>query len=303
MKKALLINGVYETVLEEIRKSQEGNAGKVFYLQPYSATAIKQLESEPPDLHSPLPLYISTTNQLNQICYIADIVGWENKNELSPERLSSLNGHFQQLQPEEGRVYFEVHGKKCVNLISIVNLRKLANQFSTANLIKESDGEPLKPRTRSGGWSYVRALPLLSIENTVIREQLEEQFEDAVSRSLSDNDELRRNRLKMAAEYPEKVQTISYDYRRNSDVVAEVLKRSKGTCDLCHFSAPFLKASDGSPYLEVHHWVTLAEGGQDTVENAGALCPNCHKQSHFGEHREFIKSNKALPADAKMPRG
>jgi len=40
----------------------------------------------------------------------------------------------------------------------------------------------------------------------------------------------------------------------------------------------------------------LSEGGEDTIDNAGALCPNCHKQAHFGRNREFIKLNKVIPA-------
>ena len=164
MEKALYINGVYEDGLDEIIKSQEGNPGKVFYLQPYSGSSIKQLKDDPPEPNSPLPLYISTTGQLNQICYTADIIGWENKNEISKKRLKTLNEHIKLFQPIEGEVYFEVKGKKCVNLISIRNLKKLTNQLSTSNLIKESDGESLKPRTRSGGWSYVYALPLLSTD-------------------------------------------------------------------------------------------------------------------------------------------
>ena len=303
MEKALFINGVFENVLDEIIKSQESKPGKVFYLQPYSTSAIKQLQSAPPTLNSPIPLYLSTTNQLNQICYIADIVGWENKSELSQESLALLNEHIKEFQPEEGQIYFEVKGKKCINLISIVNLKKITNQLSTANLIKESDGKPLKPRTRSGGWSYVQALPLLSIEKTITRDQLDENFEKAVSQSLSDDDESRKIRLENAVKVPEKIQTISYDYKRNHDVVAEVLKRSKGKCELCHLSAPFFKASNGLPYLEVHHWVSLSKEGEDTVDNAGALCPNCHKQAHFGQHQEYIKSNKALPANVKNVRG
>ena len=34
--------------------------------------------------------------------------------------------------------------------------------------------------------------------------------------------------------------------------------------------------------LEVHHTKPLAEGGEDTVNNAEALCPNCHKEAHYG---------------------
>ena len=298
MENALLMNGVFEGVLEEILASQEDNPGKLFYLQPYSTSAIKQLKDNPPKMNSPVPLYLSTTIQLNQICYIADIVEWEDKSELSQERLALLNEHIKKFQPGEGDIYFEANGKKCVNLISIINLKKLPNQLSTANLIKESDGEPLKPRTRAGGWSYVNILPLLSIEQTVVADRLYEELDDAVSQSLSDDDESRKLRLESAAKLPEKVQTISSNFRRNPDVVAEVLKRASGKCELCQQDAPFIKASNGSPYLEVHHWISLSKRGEDTINNAGALCPNCHKQAHFGEHQEYIQINKTLPTNA-----
>ena len=64
--------------------------------------------------------------------------------------------------------------------------------------------------------------------------------------------------------------------------MAEVLVRARGVCDACKKSAPFVRRSDGTPYLEVHHKTLLADGGEDTVDNAMALCPNCHRQEHFG---------------------
>ena len=76
------------------------------------------------------------------------------------------------------------------------------------------------------------------------------------------------------------VSVVVYD--RNPDVVAEVLYRANGHCELCLCLAPFNRKSDGSPYLEVHHKEPLAENGDDTVENAMALCPNCHRKSHYG---------------------
>jgi predicted HNH restriction endonuclease len=90
---------------------------------------------------------------------------------------------------------------------------------------------------------------------------------------------------------------------RNPDVIAVVLQRANGKCELCGSGAPLSKASDGTPYLEVHPWINLSEGGEDAIENAGALCPNCHKQAHLGQHRDYIKSNKALPANAEKLRG
>uniref|UniRef100_UPI003D06D395 HNH endonuclease n=1 Tax=Alcaligenes faecalis TaxID=511 RepID=UPI003D06D395 len=64
--------------------------------------------------------------------------------------------------------------------------------------------------------------------------------------------------------------------------MAEVLERASGSCEACKEPAPFKRKSDGTPYLEVHHRIQLAHGGEDTVENAIALCPNCHRKAHFG---------------------
>ncbi len=53
-----------------------------------------------------------------------------------------------------------------------------------------------------------------------------------------------------------------------------------GQCQLCNEPAPFSRPS-GEPYLEVHHVVWLARGGEDSVANAVALCPNCHRKMHI----------------------
>ncbi|HVY76746.1 MAG TPA: HNH endonuclease signature motif containing protein [Puia sp.] len=74
-------------------------------------------------------------------------------------------------------------------------------------------------------------------------------------------------------------------FLRNQLVVAEVLYRANGYCEQCKQPAPFLRDSDKKPYLEIHHKIRLADGGNDTVENAIALCPNCHRQAHYGQKR------------------
>lgn len=103
-----------------------------------------------------------------------------------------------------------------------------------------------------------------------------------VSRSLGDS-KARKARLKIAPRMPESFSTTTTIFRRNPDVIAEALERANGCCEKCRKTAPFKRASDGSPYLEVHHQIPLSEGGEDTIENALALCPNCHRESHFGE--------------------
>jgi 5-methylcytosine-specific restriction protein A len=106
-------------------------------------------------------------------------------------------------------------------------------------------------------------------------------FEKEVSHSLIDGKE-RAKRLKTAEKKPKRLFLYQIVFQRNPDVVAEVLTRANGVCECCKQRAPFSRASDGSPYLEVHHKIFLSDGGEDTVGNAEALCPNCHRKKHYG---------------------
>lgn len=92
----------------------------------------------------------------------------------------------------------------------------------------------------------------------------------------------RSYKLPTAGSKPAMIYIETKAFIRNQFVIAEVLLRAQGICESCMMPAPFLRQSDGTPYLEVHHKVKLADGGDDTVENAMAVCPNCHRQAHYG---------------------
>jgi len=81
---------------------------------------------------------------------------------------------------------------------------------------------------------------------------------------------------------PIKKLTLTETYDRNPAVVIKALERAQGKCEECKTTAPFIRKKDNTPYLEVHHIKQLAHGGEDTIENSVALCPNCHRQMHFG---------------------
>ncbi len=114
-----------------------------------------------------------------------------------------------------------------------------------------------------------------------IPEDETKNFYNEVSQSLQDDKTARQSRLAIAPKIPERISTTTTSFRRNPDVVAEVLLRAEGKCESCLQPAPFARASDGTPYLEVHHRVMLSAGGEDTVANAIALCPNCHRAAHY----------------------
>ena len=75
---------------------------------------------------------------------------------------------------------------------------------------------------------------------------------------------------------------------RDNRVRAQVIRRSKGSCEYCG-EAGFKKA-DGSRFVEAHHIISLAQQGPDTMENVIALCPNHHREAHFGADAQRLES-------------
>ena len=99
---------------------------------------------------------------------------------------------------------------------------------------------------------------------------------------------------------PKKTLSQVTAFERSPAVKAWVLKHAGPFCEGCHAVAPF-EIKPGVPYLEVHHVIPLAENGADTVENAVALCPNCHRRCHYALGREefirelYVKVPRLLP--------
>lgn len=132
---------------------------------------------------------------------------------------------------------------------------------------------------------FVAQDKLFPTANETIKESQAEYkvtFENEVNESLDDSSENRQRRLASRSTKPKVVYRLVQDYRRDPDVVAEALYRAEGFCEKCKEKAPFIKRSNGEPYLEVHHIIPLSQGGLDSLENVISLCPNCHREIHFG---------------------
>lgn len=93
------------------------------------------------------------------------------------------------------------------------------------------------------------------------------------------------DRAAKAVGKPQKKIVARDDFVRNPYVVAAAIMRSKGECEMPGCTCTLFHRDDGTPYLEVHHIVPLAEGGDDTLINAAALCPYCHRKLHHGVNR------------------
>lgn len=183
--------------------------------------------------------------------------------------------------------YMALHTAGC-RLIKKYTISQSGDAFTGNGYIKVCAADPrdlLSWITRNGGNGFSKECskcnPCVPTSEPIFHEVVIDTFERGLARSLR-NAAARRERLKSAEKKPKVIFVISKAFVRNYDVVAEVLDRANGKCERCKKSAPFNRAKDGTPYLEVHHKIQLAKGGLDSVENAIALCPNCHRQEHHG---------------------
>jgi len=129
-------------------------------------------------------------------------------------------------------------------------------------------------------------------EKGIELDTVEQIFAKELKSSKNDNQQKRQDRLKEADKKPASILTQTRVFWRNPDVKVEVLQRANGHCGYCQAPAPFQRDSNGEDYLEIHHIIPLAENGDDTTENAVALCPNCHRKAHYGKKNFDIERLK-----------
>lgn len=123
---------------------------------------------------------------------------------------------------------------------------------------------------------------LAEVENIQSSEAyIEEYIEELPS------DELRELAIKYSGKAAKKEVKTSTVYVRKKIIANYVKDRAKGVCQLCGQPAPFIDRK-GKPYLESHHIVWLSNDGDDAIENAVALCPNCHKKMHVLNDAEDV---------------
>ena len=86
---------------------------------------------------------------------------------------------------------------------------------------------------------------------------------------------------------PEQRDAYGKVFVRDPKVRAAALARAQGTCECCDcfgFLTPH-----GGIFLETHHITPLSDGGLDNKRNVAAICPNCHREAHYGEGRNQIR--------------
>jgi nucleoid DNA-binding protein len=122
----------------------------------------------------------------------------------------------------------------------------------------------------------------------------DKRFNDDKKETAKLSNEQLKKKAKQAETKPAVEITIK-DYPRNPYVVQYVKRRANGKCELCKKEAPFC-SKEREPFLECHHIKEMANKGKDSIENAVALCPNCHRKMH---HLRLDSDKKKLKMKAK----
>jgi 5-methylcytosine-specific restriction protein A len=145
----------------------------------------------------------------------------------------------------------------------------------------DEDGQPRE--------ACVFPLKLINEDAPIIsKDYADKPFEEKAKKARRLSDDEIKQRAQNAKKTIGVRNTISQQFDRNP-WVSELAKRiANGVCQLCEEKAPFLKKS-GEPYLETHHIVWLAKGGEDTIDNTVALCPNCHRKMHILNNDQDIQ--------------
>ncbi len=88
-------------------------------------------------------------------------------------------------------------------------------------------------------------------------------------------------------------------YVRDPRIREAALIRAGGCCEYC--GVPGFLRADGAVYLETHHIVPLCEHGPDTLANVICLCPNHHREAHFGASAAQLRANFLRRTAASIP--
>jgi 5-methylcytosine-specific restriction endonuclease McrA len=86
---------------------------------------------------------------------------------------------------------------------------------------------------------------------------------------------------------PKKSRKTIFSFYRIRGVRLSTLVRSEGRCEFCGKSGILLP--DGRLFLETHHVVPLSRKGRDHVMNVIALCPNDHREAHYGARADELE--------------
>ncbi len=161
------------------------------------------------------------------------------------------------------------------NQRKVIVRRSQLHQFVAADYDAISKGlDDLGDKGAVKAWQFVERL----YPGNLLYLRLVGDYADERSNAIDD----------LGAEAPDRAMSEVWTYSRDPRVREAALRRANGRCEFCG-ELGFVKP-DGARYLESHHVIALANDGEDRLTNVIALCPNDHREAHFGERRNEIEA-------------
>lgn len=159
----------------------------------------------------------------------------------------------------------EQQGKRTFTLQELWDSRKdLFEQFSDENNTPQAKvRQQLQFMRNDGLLRFVDGRGTYTLVCAILKGELED--DKAAEVSIAD---------------PQKREYLIETYARNQGWVAEAKNRFGIYCLYSDCSNTFIKP-DGTPYIEVHHIISLANGGEDSLWNLAVLCAHHHRMAHF----------------------
>jgi HNH endonuclease len=176
------------------------------------------------------------------------------------------------------------------------------------NSLREGAGRTPETRMGKGIVAWVEIGDLLTIgrignalffakEKRNAAEPMSDELGRQLARSVDPAKIIAKAKLKYGPP-PKRTRQIN-DFVRDPYIVAAALARADDQCEMSNCKAQLFQQDDDRSYLEVHHIVPLGEGGDDTLINAAALCPSCHRELHFGKLRLEKRAELKIVIDKK----
>lgn len=228
-------------------------------------------------------LVICDKTTLNRIADLDDIsvefLGWNGEQTVYDKRFDKVPDALAKTKNSVGCLF-----DTSQDFAAYINKFKSSNRDFIKAAIKTSIMPAMRQAHSIGAVDYIFSAYREIDDNTLPEwsEMLEVEA-NQLERAKKMSHQERLDELSNLPVKPKKIVVQQTVFLRNQLVVAEVLERANGHCEECKQPAPFLRDCDNTPYLEVHHKKWLADGGDDTVNNAIALCPNCHRKAHYGQ--------------------
>ena len=183
------------------------------------------------------------------------------------------------VREESGEINQKAWKKEYGSRRDAINKRSLEHRLGDADFEAISNAiNDLGKRGNRAAWSFLTGV----YPDDLLYRRLTGDYIDNDINAIED----------IGKDVPDRSRSEAWSYSRDPRVRDEVLRRAKGRCEFCG-ALGFVKPG-GSRYLESHHIIALANDGADRRTNVIALCPNDHREAHFGNRAEQLETEMVL---------